>query len=503
MTLGRTVRDRWVLAAIVIGVAVRFIGLGAAPLWFDEVMSAEWVRLPWRDLFARCLADNHPPLYFTILKGVRDLLGDSPWALRLPSAIIGAAAVPFVAASAARLAGAPAARWAAWFAALSPFLVHHGQEARMYALVGTLAAANLLALAEFASGASRRLGAAFVITALALVGTHYYTVFYLGGCLLAACLARPRPVRDWLPAAMITSLVSLGAFAVAALVASHRAGGDYELGWFAFPGAFWSLVSGYTLMPDTFALHAQGSHAALPYVPIALAAAPALIACALLALGTLTWPGRLTLVLPVAVALFGPFAVRLVLGVAVNPRYFQATVPAILVLLAIGAAVRGAWTRVARVAGATTGLLLATGTALHLAEPGHGREDIRAATAWLEGHAPPGEPLLVTSREMAYLARFHWPARTIVDYPDPHRVIDASSADDVAAQLPWRDGRAYYVFGRAWVSDPQGALERDVRQRWASCGDFEARGIRIHCLDQTKADARPSAGHPPASGASR
>jgi hypothetical protein len=85
---------------------------------------------------------------------------------------------------------------------------------------------------------------------------------------------------------------------------------------------------------------------------------------------------------------------------------------------------------------------------------------------------------------MAYLAHFHWAGRQIVDYPAPPTVVDSASAGSVAERLPWRDGRAVYVFGRAWVSDPEGALERDVRGRFASCGTLEARGIRIYCLDE-------------------
>jgi hypothetical protein len=41
-----------------------------------------------------------------------------------------------------------------------------------------------------------------------------------------------------------------------------------------------------------------------------------------------------------------------------------------------------------------------------------------------------------------------------------------------------------YVFGRAWVSDPDGALEGDLQRRFASCGTYETRGIRIYCLEQ-------------------
>lgn len=486
-------RDHWVLAALCAGLLLRLVRLGVAPLWFDEVITADWVARPWGEMLALCLGDNHPPLYFVLVKGVRALLGDAPWALRLPSALVGAGAIPLVAAAVATLADRRAARWAAWFVALSPFLVHHGQEARMYAVVGTLAAANLLALARWTSGAAPRLGVFFAASAVGLVATHYYTVFYLGGAVLAAIVTRPRPVRAWLPASAVTAVAAVAAFGLAALVATHRAGGSYEFGWFAFPGALWSLVSGYTLLPDTFALHAAGSRSALPYLPIALAAAPALAACALLGLRALGWRARVALLLPVAAALLGPFAVRLVLGVSVNPRYFQATVPAILALLAVGAAARGGWPRLAGGAGVAVGLLLVAGTALHLADPGHGREDMRGAGAWLDAHVSPEQPLLVTSGEMAYLARFHWARRPVVEYPAPRVIVEAATADELAARLPWRNDRAVYVFGRAWVSDPDGALERDVRERFASCGAYEARGIRIYCLNRA-ATAEAGAG---------
>ena len=72
---------------------------------------------------------------------------------------------------------------------------------------------------------------------------------------------------------------------------------------------------------------------------------------------------------------------------------------------------------------------------------------------------------------------------------------EAASADGVASRLPWRDGRAVYVFGRAWVSDPDGALEGDLQRRFASCGSYETRGIRNYCLEQAtsaRAGARGS-----------
>jgi hypothetical protein len=490
----RVLRDPFVLGAVALGLGLRLVRLGDAPLWFDEVITAEWVARPWAEMLRLCLADNHPPLYFLIAKWVHGILGEGAWALRLPSALFGAATVPLVAAAAAVLTSDEralrAARFGAVFAALSPFLVHHAQEARMYGLVGMLAAANALALARFAAGHTARLGALFAASAVALAATHYYSVFYVGGAVLGAAACRPRPVRAWLPSATVSLAAAGGALLSAWLLARHQAGGSYAFGAFAVPGALWSLVAGYTFLPDTFELHAAGGRAALRYLPVALAAGPVLACCALLALRGLArelWPA---LLLPLATTWLAPFAIRLVLGVGVNPRYFQASVPALLVLLAVGAASRG-WSRLpAPAVGVALGALLVAGTARHLADPGHGREDVRAAGAWLEANLKPGERVIVTSREMAYLARFHWSPREIVEYPPPGTTVDASAAERVARELPWGEDRAVYAFGRAWVSDPSGALEAAVRA-YPSCGGIEVRGVRVYCLRQgTSAEPR-------------
>ena len=43
-----TWRDRWLVTALLVGLGLRLYHLGAAPLWFDEVMTADWVLRSWR-----------------------------------------------------------------------------------------------------------------------------------------------------------------------------------------------------------------------------------------------------------------------------------------------------------------------------------------------------------------------------------------------------------------------------------------------------------------------
>ncbi|HWB53688.1 MAG TPA: hypothetical protein VG722_05825, partial [Tepidisphaeraceae bacterium] len=106
----------WRLGLILLlAVALRFYALGRASFWYDEFDSLEastgrglaHLELPVNRIIAHppdltslkgappawgiwtsLDLDNHPPLYFLLLRFDRDLLGSSEWAVRLPSALL-------------------------------------------------------------------------------------------------------------------------------------------------------------------------------------------------------------------------------------------------------------------------------------------------------------------------------------------------------------------------------------------------------------------------------
>jgi hypothetical protein len=242
--------DAWILGAVVVGVALRLARLDSACLWLDEVFTADVVGRSWHGMLAEVLADNHPPLYFVGLKLWADVAGSSPWMLRFPSVLLSALAIALTARLGAVLAGPRVARVAAWLAAVSPMLLHHAQEARMYALVAALAAFHLILLAEFVLGRRPTLGAGFVATALGLALTHYYTVFLLGSSILVLTVCRRRPLGSWMPAAVGVAVAVALSMLPALLLARHAGGGEYGLGILAVPGTAWSMIAEYNAPPD-------------------------------------------------------------------------------------------------------------------------------------------------------------------------------------------------------------------------------------------------------------
>lgn len=77
------------LAIILGGLAVRTYQLSARSLWFDEAFAWRLVQFPFAEMIQRIGQDNHPPLYFILLKGWAAVFGESAFALRSLSVVFG------------------------------------------------------------------------------------------------------------------------------------------------------------------------------------------------------------------------------------------------------------------------------------------------------------------------------------------------------------------------------------------------------------------------------
>ena len=175
--------------------------LGAKNLWWDESLSlqrAESALLPLlkghlviQDGFSQLLTiDQHPFMFFLLEGGLIRLAGDSEFSLRYVSAMA-ATLLPTVLWVLARwfvrrdIFPPSTAYWAAGFAAISPFFLWFGQEARPYALWGMLAPLStyLLLRATETTDDNRSLHwgwfAGFVLAELMFLTAHFYAVFLL------------------------------------------------------------------------------------------------------------------------------------------------------------------------------------------------------------------------------------------------------------------------------------------------------------------------------------
>jgi mannosyltransferase len=158
---------------LLVAVALRCRGLAERSLWFDEAFSWRLASFSWAEMCECIPRDNHPPLYWLLLKAWMAVVGDSPVALRSLSAAFGVATVLGIYLFAREAFGTwqertdnPAdmargmeiALLAAALVALSPFQVRYAWEARAYALGTALDALSSWALFCALRARSGRLG---------------------------------------------------------------------------------------------------------------------------------------------------------------------------------------------------------------------------------------------------------------------------------------------------------------------------------------------------------
>ena len=173
----------WLIPLILLGVAlaVRIYRLDAQSLWLDEGSSWQMSSQSWGTLLGDLLSPTAAyPLYHLLLKLWISLFGDSEIALRLPSAIAGAAAVLviYLAAQESRRESQsllppllyPLA--AALIALIGPFPLWYAQEAKAYSLLLLAAALLTWTLLRALRTGSRRDWLAFAVVALIAVCIH-------------------------------------------------------------------------------------------------------------------------------------------------------------------------------------------------------------------------------------------------------------------------------------------------------------------------------------------
>ena len=222
----------WLIAIILLALAVRLHNLTYHSLWFDEAISVHWARQTVPRILEvgfSLVEDRLPPLYYLLLKGWTGIFGFGEAAVRSLSVLLGVLLVPISAAIASLLFGRRTALITAGLVALNPFLIWYAQEARMYAaavLFGSLSVWAFLKLCERpyfdlknSSPETNRFRIAdacflllFILAATAGLYSHLYAGFLLPAVGLWLIISYPRQLKLWLLFALC-GLIITAAFA--------------------------------------------------------------------------------------------------------------------------------------------------------------------------------------------------------------------------------------------------------------------------------------------------
>jgi mannosyltransferase len=482
---------------------LRLFRLGYQSLWVDEVLT--WLRadIGGRPGLADLLEDVHGPLHTVLLHFWGQLVGDSEWALRLPSALFGTALVPACAWTAARWLGPETAVPAAWLAAGSPFLVWYSQEARNYSLLMLCAVVSsgiLLGLrARLRAGAV----AAYLLSALAGALSNF-SFLLLGPLHLRWWLNPPgRRLRRLVLGCMLLGATAAALAAWFPAVATQwdwrrlvvgqptgheaplRGSTTFHLG--AVPFALHSFAVGYTLGPPLRTLRAGTSFEALrPHLPAVVAVALVFGTLGALGLAAVRRRGRLgetLLWIGFPIAMVSYFALRNFK--VFHPRYVAVAAPAFLLVLAAGLADLSPRTR--RLMVLAIAVLWSVSLFHHWFEPGYGKEDIRGAVALLQHRARADEKILAVNSAVPLVYYYRGPLPTeqlwLGFAARPQRL-----SVELARALPDSHG-TWVVLMRPEDLDPQNNFVRHM-ERWRDTESFRFEGVRLWHVGPARA-SRP------------
>ncbi len=200
---GRT-RQTLALAPILwLAMALRFHQLGLQSFWNDEGNAARLAERSVRLIIKGAAMDIHPPGYYLLLHLWQLGAGRTEFALRAFSALCSLLTVAVVAALGRHLGGKRTGAVAALLLALHPLALYYAQEARMYALLGLVAALTLWTGTQCLRTQARWPLLAMGATVLLGLYTHYAYLFALAavdGAFLIHWLLRGRrwsALRRW------------------------------------------------------------------------------------------------------------------------------------------------------------------------------------------------------------------------------------------------------------------------------------------------------------------
>lgn len=186
---------------LLLATGLRFHKLDAQSFWNDEGNSARLSERSLPLIIEGTASDVHPPLYYVLLRGWRELLGESEFGLRSFSAFAGVLTVAATVALAqfffptskrGQTAGIVVVA-AGLMAAINPTLVYYSQETRMYAMLALVSSLSTLTLLGWLYAGRRWPWAlAYVLVTTAGLYTHYFypAMFVLQGLIVLVWLLR-------------------------------------------------------------------------------------------------------------------------------------------------------------------------------------------------------------------------------------------------------------------------------------------------------------------------
>ncbi|MBN3952238.1 MAG: glycosyltransferase family 39 protein [Nostoc sp.] len=194
-----------IFIVIILGAFLRFFMLANQSLWYDEGLSLTNSDVStFQESLSRVRhignSDRFQPLYFIVLFWWRQVFGESEFALRSLSAVLGIGSTIVIFFTALRIYGKKHALWSLLIMTFSSFCVIYSQEARIYAFATFIASLQLYffskVLVKNKDNQSTSIWLFSIFTALGLFSN--ITMWFLTTALCLSHIAIYRNFKQWL-----------------------------------------------------------------------------------------------------------------------------------------------------------------------------------------------------------------------------------------------------------------------------------------------------------------
>lgn len=449
--------------AMAIGIALRVIVTRS--IWVDEAISIQQSQLPYPEMINTLKNDDvHPPLYDTVLWVLVHLTGSTAeYIVRLPSLLAGTACIPISYAMAQDLWNRRTAIVAGFVVAFAPVAVWYSQEARMYGI--WMLGATILAWCQIRILRDVREGkgfgsltdwAGFSVLTAGMIYVQWFTALpiitqHLIFLVAALRIRKAKFFRNWL----LSIGVQLVLFAPLVPYMLDQFGNIIAAQGASTAPSQTGSDAATTGKPDVYAAVANtiwsvwGYHADSTMVQLGALWPVAVLVC-FAALGRVRDRNNLIIL---AIGILPPIMLFLIAFERrqfFELRYFDSTVPMLLLLVARSAASwgRGPLTRL--LLPVVTVASLGAGLADQQVNQSNPRVyDFRGAVSWVKDNSQPQDVVLYAPNFLAHELEY---------YPSGLTTLDANSAHPDRPQtgmpaIP-KQGRRVFVFG-SFLEEPQ------------------------------------------------
>ena len=486
---------RWRIAGfgliVLVAFLVRLDGINQQGYWYDEILTLKISALPYSQIPAALekTENNKPPVYYLFMHNWLGGGSSETWA-RLPSAIFGASTCGVMFLAACRLLGPAGGSIAGGFLTFSTFHLDYSNEARMYALFGFEASVALYCLVLFLQERKTLHLICFGVASVFVSYTFPYGFFLLGlsGLIL---LAEWRELGWNRSVALLAVLiVSFALFSpwLLRMVHEANAGQDAQFykgpPWTALAYSFYTLGYGFDLGASTTDLQNQGaSYFKLHHFQAAVTLFAYAILGVIIIRGIVSLRSNvllLTLSLGgLAIFLVGPAIISVLKPlITYNPRYaFLALLP-FSILLAAG--IEAFWKQGSL--GKSVTILFAvlfTSSLYFFFTPSYQREDLRAASRYVDGIQPPLRAVVVCANYLDLVVSYyaHGPA-PVIPVGDDGSGLVAQQFPGLKAKL--QDANRFAViYARPDHGDSQRKLLPWMRDHYAVESDKSWAGVEV------------------------